>query len=121
MKVLALTSYPVEAAATRFRLQQFVAPLADRGIELTIHSFLDSKMFRQLYRHGSWFGTAAGLMAAAVRRLSDVFIARNADVILIQREAMMFGPPIIEWLSTRMVKRPMVLDLDDATYISYIS
>jgi len=50
-----------------------------------------------------------------------VLAARNADVVMIQREAMMFGPPLIEWLTTRGLKRPMVLDLDDATYVSYTS
>jgi hypothetical protein len=41
MNVLALASYPVEAAATRYRLEQFVAPLAERGIRLDVHPFLD--------------------------------------------------------------------------------
>jgi glycosyltransferase involved in cell wall biosynthesis len=54
-------------------------------------------------------------------RLADVVSARQADVILVQREAMMFGPPLIEWLTTRVSKRPLVLDLDDATYVSYTS
>ena len=121
MKVLALASYPVEAAATRFRLQQFVDPLAARGITLTIHSFLDSQQFQQLYRQKSWPRTALGLSMSSLRRLKDIAAARKADVILIQREAMMFGPPVIEWLGARVMKRPMVLDLDDATYVSYTS
>jgi glycosyltransferase involved in cell wall biosynthesis len=53
--------------------------------------------------------------------LGDVVAAAGADVVLVQREAMMFGPPVIEWLATRALKRPMVLDLDDATYVSYTS
>lgn len=121
MKVLALASYPVDAAATRFRLQQFVGPLADRDIALTIHPFLDSDLFRHLYRRESLPRTAVGLVKSAFLRLADVISARQADVILIQREAMMFGPPVIEWLTTRAMKRPMVLDLDDATYVSYTS
>ncbi|HSQ23010.1 MAG TPA: glycosyltransferase family 4 protein [Pyrinomonadaceae bacterium] len=121
MKVLALASYPIEAAATRFRLQQFVEPLAARGITLSIHSFLDSQQFKQLYRQKSWPRTALGLIMSSLRRLRDLEAARQADVILIQREAMMFGPPIIEWLGARVMKRPMVLDLDDATYVSYTS
>ncbi len=121
MKVLALTSYPTEAAATRYRLQQFVAPLAERGITMVIHPFLDSKLFGQLYRRNSWPQTTIGLIKAALRRPFDVFAARHADVVMIQREAMMFGPPLIEWLTTRVLKRPMVLDLDDATYVSYTS
>ena len=121
MKVLALASYPVEAAATRFRLQQFVELLAARGITLSIHPFLDSHQFAQLYRQKSWPRTALGLLRSSLRRLSDLGAARKADVIFVQREAMMFGPPWLEWWSARAIGRPMVLDLDDATYVSYTS
>jgi glycosyltransferase involved in cell wall biosynthesis len=121
MKVLALASYPVEAAATRYRLHQFAAPLAERGITLSIHPFLDSALFATLYDRGRWARTTAGLLRAALRRLSDVWLASGADVLLVQREAMMFGPPVVEWLMTRAARRPMVLDLDDATYVRYTS
>ncbi len=121
MKVLALASYPVEAAATRYRLHQFVEPLADRGISLTIKPFLDSKRFNSLYQRRDLARTALGLMKAGALRLRDVYSARQADVVLVQREAMIFGPPVIEWLATRVARCPMVLDLDDATYVSYTS
>ncbi len=121
MRVLALASYPIEAAATRYRLAQFIAPLAERGIELSIRPFVDSKQFINLYRRNAWPRTAAGLAKSTLLRLFDVPAARNADLVLIQREAMMFGPPAIEWLIKRIFKRPIVLDLDDATYVSYES
>jgi glycosyltransferase involved in cell wall biosynthesis len=121
MKVLALASYPVEAAATRYRLEQFVTPLAERGITLTVRPFLDSRLFASLYRREEMPRTALGLARSALRRMGDVFEARGADVLLVQREAMMFGPPLFEWLATRALRCPMVLDLDDATYVSYTS
>jgi glycosyltransferase involved in cell wall biosynthesis len=121
MKVLALASYPVEAAATRYRLQQFVVPLAERGITLEVRPFLDSSQFASLYRREHLARKGFGLARSALRRLRDVTRARSADVVLVQREAMMFGPPLIEWLTSRVGKRPMVLDLDDATYVSYTS
>ncbi len=121
MRVLALASYPVEAAATRYRLEQFVGPLGERGIELEVRPFLSSRQFGSLYRRDQLPRTAAGLVASAFRRFGDVARARRADVILVQREAMMFGPPLFEWLTTRVGRRPMVLDLDDATYVSYTS
>ncbi len=121
MKVLALASYPIEAAATRYRLSQFVEPLAERDIQLTIHPFIDSQLFARLYSKGSLAQISTGLLRSALVRLRDVFTSTRADVVLIQREAMMFGPPMIEWLVTRIIKRPMVLDLDDATYIRYES
>jgi len=121
VKVLALASYPVEAAATRYRLQQFVEPLAARGIELTIKPFLNSDSFARLYRDSSRASTAASLLWATARRLGMTVNLGNPDVILIQREAMIMGPPLVEWLTTRLFKRPMVLDLDDATYVPYTS
>jgi glycosyltransferase involved in cell wall biosynthesis len=121
VKVLALSSYPVEAAATRYRLQQFVEPLARRGIELTIKPFLDSDSFVRLYRNSSHVSTAVSLMWATARRLGMTVTLGTPDVILIQREAMIVGPPVVEWLATRLFKRPMVLDLDDATYVPYTS
>lgn len=121
MKVMALASYPVEAAATRFRLQQFVEPLRERGITMTVHPFLDARTFKQLYQRGSWPKTALGLSVASLKRMTDLLSMSKADLILIQREATMFGPPLFEWLGTRAMGRPMVLDLDDATYVSYTS
>jgi glycosyltransferase involved in cell wall biosynthesis len=121
MRVLALSSHPVEAASTRYRLVQFVAPLAERGITLDVRPFLDARLFASLYRCGELPRTALGLLRAGIRRLGDVLAARNVDVLLVQREAMIFGPPLIEWLAKRLGNCPLVLDLDDATYISYSS
>jgi glycosyltransferase involved in cell wall biosynthesis len=121
MKVLALASYPVEAAATRYRLAQFVEPLAARGIQLDVRPFLDARLFASLYRRNQLPRVALGLAAAALRRVADTLAARSADVLLVQREAMLFGPPVVEWLAARLGNRPLVLDLDDATYVSYTS
>ena len=121
MKVLALASYPIEMAATRYRLHQFVAPLEKRGITLTIRPFIDSKVSGSMYSRSAWPRTVFGLMGATLKRFGDVWRARTADVLLVQREAMMFGPPVIEWLGSKVSRCPMVLDLDDATYVSYTS
>ena len=121
MRVLALASYPKEAACTRYRVEQFVQPLAERGITMTVRPFMDSELFDSLYKEHSWLRTAAGLTKSAVLRLRDVLAATNADVVFIQREAMLVGPPAIEWLANRALRRPLVLDLDDATYVPYTS
>jgi glycosyltransferase involved in cell wall biosynthesis len=121
MKVLGLASYPVEAAATRYRLHQFVGPLAERGLTLTIKPFLSSSTFETLYRRRAWPRTALTLLKSTLLRLRDVLLFKQSDVVLVQREAMIFGPPLFEWLAVRVCKRPLVLDLDDATYVPYTS
>lgn len=121
MKVLALASYPREAACTRYRVEQFVQPLAERGITMTVRPFMDSDLFDSLYKDRSWLRLGAGLATSALLRTRDVLSATSADVIFVQREAMLLGPPVIEWLANRVLRRPMVLDLDDATYVPYTS
>jgi len=121
MNVLGLSSYPVEAAATRYRLSQFIGPLSERGITLTVRPFLNSKAFHLLYQRRALLRTSLALTKALVGRMKDLWLLARADVVLVQREAMLFGPPLLEWLAARVFKRPMVLDLDDATYVPYTS
>lgn len=121
MKVLALATYPIEAAATRFRLAQFVGPLAERGIELDVRPFLDASQFARLYGRSSRARTAAGLARSLLRRCRDVAAGPRYDAIIVQREAMLLGPPVVEYALGRLLRRPIVLDLDDATYLQYES
>jgi glycosyltransferase involved in cell wall biosynthesis len=66
-------------------------------------------------------GNVLGLAGSTLRRVQDVLGSRDFDVLLVQREAMLFGPPIVERLAMLLGGCPMVLDLDDATYVSYTS
>jgi glycosyltransferase involved in cell wall biosynthesis len=100
---------------------QFIEPLAEQGIELSVYPFIDSSLYGSLYNRSQWPRTALGLSLAAVRRVRELARARKADVVFVQREAMMFGPPLVEWLTVNLHGCPMVLDLDDATYVSYKS
>src|SRR4029077_9524961 len=75
MKVLALCSYPTEAAATRYRLNQFQKPLAERGMTLTIHPFLDAKLFERLYRREALPRTALSLTKSGLLRIKDLVAA----------------------------------------------
>lgn len=121
LKVLALASYPPTAAATRYRLTQLAEPLAERGIELAIRTFLDDPTFETLYDRAAWLSTARGVARGLGRLVAVPWLARSADVLLVQREAALFGPPLVELASCRLGRIPMVLDLDDATYVAYTS
>ncbi len=121
MKVLALASYPVEAAATRYRLTQFILPLRERGIFLDVRPFLDSHTFANLYKRERLLSNIPAVGFSLLSRVKDVFDAARFDALLIQREAMIFGPPVFEWLSKWLGNLPLILDLDDSTYVSYLS
>lgn len=121
MRVLGLCSYPIEAAATRFRMAQFVGPLAERGIELEIKPFLNERQFREFYGGNRSLRKALGMVGPILGRIGELVQARRYDLLFVQREAMMFGPAMFEWVYQKIGNVPMVLDLDDATYVRYIS
>ena len=121
MRVLGLCSYPIEAAATRYRLAQFVEPLARAGIDLEISSLIGSDEFKFLYQKKSLSQKIFRLGNPLFQRFVDSFKMKSYDMLLVQREVMFFGPAFFERLYRRIGKMPMVLDLDDATYVSYVS
>lgn len=118
LRVMALSAFPVEAAATRFRISQFVPHLARRGFEVTVLPFLDGRAFGDLYDRRQSVRTGFRLLGSLLRRLFQLPRIVRADVVFVQREAMLFGPPLVEWLVSRLARVPMVLDLDDATWIA---
>ncbi len=120
-RVLGLCSYPVEAAATRFRMAQFIGPLREHGIELDIKPFLDSVQFGDFYKGRGITGKLFGMLGPLSRRIAGISDVRKFDLLFVQREAMFFGPAMFEWIYQNTANIPMILDLDDATYISYVS
>src|SRR5581483_7404017 len=121
LKVLALAPYPEEAASTRFRIAQFIPLLDDLGISCELKPFISAALFKQLYHRGRLSRNAAGIVRAAAARCFDLMAARDWDVIFVQREAALVGPPLIERALTGWFKKPLVLDLDDPLWVRYTS
>ncbi len=120
-RVLMLCPVPATAAATRFRLQQFVPYLNDVGIAATIRPFLNASELSMLYAPQQPVAMAKMACAALWRRLDDLVTANQCDLVVIQREAALVGPPVIEWAMTRALRVPMVFDFDDAIWEPYVS
>ncbi len=121
IRVLALCTFPEEAAATRFRVGQYVRPLAERGVEINIRPFLSAEQFRSLYAGSGVVSKVAGTARSIAKRAVELASSSKYDLLFVQREAMPFGPGIFERLFQTFGTLPMVLDLDDATYVRYVS
>jgi len=121
MKILALSSYPIESAATRCRVAQYIEPLKSKGIEIELSPFLNSDAFGDFYASGKFASKSAALLLGLAKRIRDVARCGSFDALLVQREVMLFGPEIFEWLISELRGLPLILDLDDATYIPYES
>ncbi len=115
LRVLALPALPEFAAATRYRMLQYVPLLAERGIRVDVRPFLTNRTFAGLYDRRHMVRTAFGMVAGSARRLIDAVRLGAYDVVWVQTQASLIGPPVLEWLAHR--RRALVFDLDDATYV----
>lgn len=81
----------LDIPSSRIRVHQMAPHLAERGIELTVHSFPRS--------------------FAEQRRLLDAL--RAADVVLVHKEL----PTFLKGLWLRRIRKPLVFDFDDAIFL----
>ncbi|KAK6027995.1 glycosyltransferase, group 1 family protein [Ostertagia ostertagi] len=71
-----------------------------------------------LYKGGSVTQKAIGIISGFLKRLKLVlWDIRKADVIFIHREAAPIGPPVFEWILTRVRRKKVIFDFDDAIWI----
>ena len=121
MKLLCLATYPLESASTRYRALQYVPLLREHGIETTFLPFMDSKFFGSFYQPRHKAHKALRLMRFAARRAAQISRARDYDAVFIQREAALLGPPLAErWLS-KVARKPLIFDFDDAIQVAFES
>lgn len=118
--VLALSPIPEEGAGCRFRVAQYIPYLRDAGFDVTISSFYTPEFFRLVYQRGHHLRKAASFVRLAARRVSELFTVGRYDLVLLYREAIPLGPPLIESLIARR-GIPVVYDFDDAIFLPAVS
>src|SRR5437660_3327578 len=117
MRVLVLAPYPLRRAPSqRFRWEQYVEPLRERGIFLEPSSFLDDAAMDVVHQGGVWREKAGATTRGGLRRLRDAIKARDYDLVLVHRESFPFGPAWFESLLARR-RLPYIFDFDDAMYM----
>lgn len=117
LRVLFLTSYPSEAASTRFRVTQYFRFLEEHDVSCQLASMLSSRTFADFYVRKGRLQKAWQVMAGAAAQALRAFSVKNFDVVVVQRGALLFGPPVLEWLVAVGRQRPLVFDIDDAIWV----
>ena len=120
IRVLALSPIPEEGAGCRFRIAQYIPYLRDAGFDVTISAFYTPEFFRLVYKPGNYLRKALSFLRLAVRRFRELNNLDSYDLVFLYREAIPLGPPLIERAIARRGK-PIVLDFDDAIFMSNVS
>ncbi|PYQ21759.1 MAG: group 1 glycosyl transferase [Acidobacteria bacterium] len=115
----ALVPYaPCTTPSQRFRIEQWIPHLHERGIEVRVLPFAGPVLTRWMQSPGHVLRKASFAAAAVARRTGRIAFGRLGDVVLIHRAAALFGPPVLERLLT-LRGRPLVFDFDDAIFLPH--
>jgi len=117
--ILFLVPYPMKhAPSQRFRVELFLPELDKARITYKVQSFLDEHTWNVLYKGGGLISKAWGVTKGFARRwkiiLSGLF---GYDFVFIHREAAPIGPPVFEWIISKVLRKKIIYDFDDAIWI----
>jgi glycosyltransferase involved in cell wall biosynthesis len=117
-KLHIIAPYPKgEAPSQRFRFEQYLPFLEEKGFEIHFHSFHTSKSWHRLYQPGQFSLKTIDLCWNFIRRGLLLFRLIGAKHIFMHREMAHIGPPIFEWMLAKVLRRKYTLDFDDAIWI----
>ncbi len=117
-KVLVICPYPLgKAPSQRFRFEQFLPFLEEQGYEITVKTFLDQATWDLLYQPGLFYKKTIGMLKSTFKRFSQLATLHRYDFVFMHREALFFGPPVIEWLMVKIFRKKILYDFDDAIWL----
>lgn len=101
----------------RFRFEHYLSLLQVNNIKYKVSSFYTSTGWKNLYTPGNKLKKIASVLAGFLRRCADVFKLVSYSHIYIYREAAPIGPPLFEWVISKVLRKKIVYDFDDAIWI----
>jgi len=118
MKILFVAPYPHgKAPSQRFRYEQYLDFLKDKNWDYDFAPFLDDKTWSILYKSGFINQKVWGILKGFIKRFLLLFKVPAYDFIFIHREATPIGPPWFEWLVSKVFRKKIIYDFDDAIWI----
>lgn len=121
-RILFLVPYPLGIAPSqRFRFEQYFEVLQENGFEFDVKPFLDEHAMIYLYEPGNFFRKVWKVKRGLLKRFFQLFALEKYDYIFIHREAAPIGPPIFEWLITKVFGKKVIFDFDDAIWLKNTS
>ncbi|RAU82223.1 glycosyltransferase [Pontibacter arcticus] len=118
MKVLFVVPYPTgKAASQRYRVEQWLPILQKQSIGYKISPFWDNATWAILYTPGHTVHKIIGLLKGFLKRVWLLPQLGKYDSVFIHREAMPLGPPWFEWMVSKVFRKKLIYDFDDAIWL----
>jgi glycosyltransferase involved in cell wall biosynthesis len=116
-KILFLSPYPKDVAPSqRLKFEQYFAHFEKAGFEITTNSFISITFWQFIYLPGKSFKKMVYTILAYFKRFKIILTLKKYDVIYVHLWVTPFGPPVFEWLLTKIHKK-IIYDIDDLVYL----
>ncbi len=116
-RMLVICPFPVGVAAgQRLKYEQYFDDWRSLGIDITVSSYADMRLWKILYRRGHHAAKAAGALRGHLRRLRDLARVHRYDLVYI----FMWVTPVGTSLFERVVRkrsRRVIYDIEDNVLI----
>ncbi len=121
--ILFLLPYPLQVAPSqRFRVEAYFPVLKNATLHWRCAPFFDEVGWRVLYRKGAIVQKGWAVIKGFLKRLYTIlWVAPRYRVIFVHREAAPIGPPIFEWFLSKVLRKKVIYDFDDAIWIPNVS
>jgi glycosyltransferase involved in cell wall biosynthesis len=114
-KILFICPYPVGLAPSqRFRFEQYLRHLNEKGFQTVIKPFFSENTYRTLYQNRNLLLKIYGITESYFNRLLLLFHMHSFSFVFIHREATPLGPPLMEWIIAKVFRKKLIYDFDDA-------
>ena len=101
----------------RFRVDIYFKAMEEAGLNIEYHPFMDEEVYNRFYDKGAWGMKIWAVVKGVFLRFLLMFRLGSFSKVFIQREAAPLGPPFFEWVITKLWKKPLIYDIDDAIWL----
>ena len=118
MRILFIVPYPPgRAPSQRFRFEQYLEALTDAGFDYRLAPLLSVATWNILYKPGHTAAKMLGILGGLLRRVALLLKVPAYDFVFIHREAAPLGPPVLEWVIAKVLRKRIIYDFDDAIWL----
>lgn len=119
-KILFIGQYPENISpGQRFRFELYKDVLLQNNFNIASQSFLDDHNFAINYKPGNFFSKFVVVIKGLGKRITLLQKVKEFDFIFIYREAAPVGFPLFEWIFTKLLRKKVIYDFDDAIWMPY--
>ncbi len=120
--LLFIVQYPENVSPSqRFRFELYKELLVKNGFVVSTHSFIDQAGYAVIFKNGFFLQKTWAVTKGFLRRVKLLFNMEQYDFVLLECGAAPVGPPVLEWIMIKWLKKKVIYDFDGAIWVPQVS